>query len=315
VISAPLTEKAAEDADRRDLSGRSLADWTSEKVDAECAEAYAAYFDQVRLGHIAYFAARPEQRGDTRPFVARSRQAAFPDGWEHLAEALGARAWHRHHLSPGSSQVLAITLVASATCADPSLQWLSGDLRSRRPLSLFEVELAPEVLHEWPRQTSIDWLVLDSDNVITAEAKFTERGLGRCSCERRDVGLCSRRVLERPYWDVASRDMALLREQPPACCTLSLAYQAVRNVAAAQAVAARRRSTTFVLLYDARNPYFAGARAWPGWVKMLSRLMTHSRTTFSSLSWQELLARVDLDQQVKSWAAEKHGLDSEQSDV
>jgi Restriction Endonuclease associating with ARP len=294
---------------RTEPAGLSLADWTTERIDAECINAYDAYLAQVRLRHVAYFAARPEQRSATRAFAARTRQAAFPDGWEHLAGALAAQAWHRHHLSAGSSQVLAIALLASAARADPSLRWLSGARRFRRALTLFEVELAPTVLRERPRQTSIDWLVLDRHSVIAAEAKFTERGLGQCSCEEREAGLCSERVLQRPYWDVASRDVGLHREAASASCCLSLAYQAVRNVAAAQAIAGERRSTAFLLLYDARNPYFAGALAWPGWIRMLSQLMSGSATIFMPVSWQGLLARAPVPDQVRAWAWEKHGLE------
>jgi hypothetical protein len=148
------------------------------------------------------------------PFVARNREGAFPDDWDHLAGALAARVWHRHHLSAGSSQVLAIALLASATRADPLLGRLSDARCLQRPLTLFEVELAPSVLRERPRQTSLDWLVLDRHNVIAAEAKFTERGLGQCSCEGREAGLCSERVLERPYWCVASKDMRLASPDP-----------------------------------------------------------------------------------------------------
>jgi hypothetical protein len=154
--------------------------------------------------------------------------------------------------------------------------------------------------------------VLDRKRTIVAEAKFTERGLGRCSCEMRDAGVCSERVLERPYWEVASRDMAL--ERQAGRCSLSLAYQAVRNVAAAQAIAAAQRSSAFLLLYDIRNPYFAGSRGWPGWITMLTQLMADSTTPFIPLPWQELLARVDVDSPVKRWAAEKHGIASESND-
>jgi hypothetical protein len=199
-----------------------------------------------------------------------------------------------------------MAVLAAATRADSTLSWLPGESCFRNPLTLFEVELAPAVLSERPRQTAIDWLVLDRHTVMAAEAKFTEPGLGQCSCECRSAGRCSRRVLERPYWEVASRDLRLERASAGRC-HLSLAYQAVRNVAAAEAIAEGRRRPTFLLLYDVRNPYFSGARAWPGWVKMLSHLMRESRTLFASLSWQELLARVDgLD--VEGWAHEKHGL-------
>lgn len=276
-------------ADRTEPSDISLRGWTADQIDAECEDAYDSYFDRIRRGHIAYFASRPDERSDTRAFVARNREAALPDGWGHLADALPQRAWHRHHLSAGSSQVLAITLLSSATRADPSFQWLPGYRYVRHSFALFEVELAPGILNERPRQTSIDRLVLDRQHVIAAEAKFTERGLGQCSCKLRDSGLCSQRVLERPYWDVAARDLAL--ERKGTRCGLSLAYQAVRNFAAAQAIAAAGRCTSFLLLYDARNPYFAGARTWPGWVRMLSQLMSDSRTTFMSLSWQALRSR------------------------
>jgi Restriction Endonuclease associating with ARP len=287
----------------------SLADWTADEIDVECEVAYSSYVGQIRRQHIAYFADRPQQRSEAQPFVARTRQAAFPDGCEHLAHALAETAWHRHHLSAASSQVLAVALLGSAACADPTLQWLPTGWRFRRALTLFEVELAATMLNERPRQTSVDWLAIDCEHVTAAEAKFTERGFGRCSCELRDSGLCSERVLERPYWDVASRDMALDRQAGR--CSLSLAYQAVRNVAAAQAIAAGRRRSAFVLLYDIRNPYFAGTRAWPGWITMLTQLVADSTTLFIPLSWQNLLATMDVDSPVRQWAAEKHGLGAE----
>lgn len=283
----------------------SAGDWTAERIDAECDAAYESYFADIRQRHIAYFAERPELRSDTHPFAAKSREAALPDGWEHLARALPANAWHRHHLSGGSSQMLALVLLAAAARADASLDWIAGNLHLRAPLGLFEVELAPAVLNELPRQTTLDWLVLDRRQVIAAEAKFTERGLGQCSCEGRDTGSCSDRVLERLYWTVASRDMAIAAADGG--CALSPAYQAVRNVAAAQALAGDRKSA-FLLLYDARNPYFAGTGTWPGWKRMLSSAMSKSRTSFLSLSWQELLSAVSLDARVSSWAADKHGL-------
>jgi hypothetical protein len=284
-----------------------LANWTSDRIDENCEAAYDDYVDHVRHTHVAYFATRPERKSATHAFGACSREAAFPDGWEHLAQVLAPGAWHRHHRSAGSSQVLALALLAAATRADSSLGWLSAEVSLGNPLTLFEVEIADAVLNERPRQTSLDWLVIDHHDVIAAEAKFTERGLGQCSCKRRTEGQCSERVLERPYWEVAARDLRLKR-QPAGQCSLGLGYQAVRNVAAAQAIAGERRRSTFLLLYDARNPYFSGARAWPGWVKMLAQQMRGSRTLFLSLSWQELLMRVDLASEVENWAHEKHGL-------
>jgi hypothetical protein len=150
-------------------------------------------------------------------------------------------------------------------------------------------------------------VALTRRNVLVAEAKFTERGFGRCSCPGRSSGRCSARVLERPYWATANKSMGLRRRHASGRCSLSLAYQPVRNVAAAKAIAVGR-AATFLLLYDERNPYFAGTEEWPGWVSILQGLMRFSDVVFESLSWQALLGRVRLDPQVLRWAAQKHDL-------
>ena len=277
-------------------------DWSAAAIEEECAVAYQAYKREVNRRHLAYFRSRPEARDSERPWAATTRIAAFPDGGAELAGVLPERLWHRFHLFGGSSQVLAIALLAAAVKADPSLSWLPGaDTLGARPAGLFEVELAADVLNERPRQTTIDWLVLGPRGVIAAEAKFTEQGFGGCSCERRSEGVCSARVLERPYWDVAEASLGLRRIE--GSCALSVAYQPVRNVAAAAAIAGGHRST-FMLLFDERNPYFAGAGTWPGWVAILTSLTAE----FRSLSWQKLLRRVPIDQRVAEWAGEKHGL-------
>jgi hypothetical protein len=283
----------------------SLDDWTSHSIHAECGSAYRAYLRNVRERHIEYFAKRPDRRSEKHPFAARDLEAAFPDEWRHLANALPRGAWHRHCLSGGSSQVLAIALLAAATSADPSLRWLRRPYDNRAVATFFEVVLTSDLLNERPRQTAIDWLVLTDQAVLVAEAKFTELGLGGCSCVQRGAGVCSPRVLERPYWEVAEREMGLTRDTNS--CQLGLAYQAVRNVAAARAIAGSRKST-FLLLYDARNPYFAGAGSWPGWVTMLSSLMSGSTTTFASLAWQEIVEAARVGESVRGWAREKHGL-------
>ena len=284
---------------------REFGRWTAERIDKECASAYRRYHREVRDRHVAFYAAHPELCNPSHTFVAASRECAFPPGQARLANALGESSWHKHHLSAGSSQVLAIALLAAAAKADPSLAWLPGWERlGDSVLPLFEVELDARVLNERPRQTSLDWLVLGSGGVVAAEAKFTERGFGMCSCESRPT--CSPRVLERPYWEVGGRELGLRREREN--CALSVAYQPVRNVAAAAALAGERRAAAFVLLYDDRNPYFAGAGEWPGWVAILHGVMRHGTVAFESLSWQQLLHRAPIDDAVSAWADEKHGL-------
>jgi hypothetical protein len=258
--------------------------------------------------HLEYFEARPQSRSATQPWAASERRLTFPEGWEHLADLLPEDKWHRFHMFGGSSQVLALTLLAAAANADPTLQWLPGAeaLGSSRA-SLFEVELAPHVLNERPHQTTIDWLVLGRYGVIAAEAKFTEKGFGTCRCEGRSRGACSSRVLQRPYWPTASTALGLCRDEASGRCPLSFVYQAVRNMAAASAIAASRRAA-FLLLYDERNPFFAGACEWPGWASLLRDVSVSSVIAVRTLTWQDLLGRVRLEPTVMRWAEDKHGV-------
>jgi hypothetical protein len=116
-------------------------------------------------------------------------------------------------------------------------------------------------------------------------------------------------VLERPYWGVASRALGLT---PPAAgrnCALSLAYQPIRNIAAAAAIAGPHRKASFVLLYDQRNPYFTGAGNWPGWARVLTLMARYSPVPVHAASWQDLLAD-DIDPAIRHWARDKHGLEA-----
>lgn len=287
--------------------GRELAAWTSEAIDAACARRYNAYLDEARARHTVYFADHPELRSSTAAFVAANRAAAFPPGASHLASLLPEKEWHRHHLSGGSSQVLAIALLAAARDADRTLAWLPwAESLGANPITLFEVSVAPDLLNEHPRQTTLDYLVLGEKRVIAAEAKFTERGLGTCACPRRAEGICSPAVRRRPYWKVA-KELAL-PEPAGGRCPLSIAYQAIRNIAAAAAIAGAAREASFVLLYDGRNPYFAGSGEWPGWASLLEGLCRHAPVSFAALTWQEVLTRAELDRQMLEWARDKHGL-------
>jgi restriction endonuclease-like protein len=281
---------------------KEFAQWTAAGVERECAEPYAAYAGEVRTRHLAYFAARPQERSPTQAWSSARRQDVFPSGWAHLTGALPESAWHKHHLSASSSQVLALALVSAVRSGT---DWLPNGPFPGPAAVVFEAELAPDVLNEHPRQTSIDVVLASRERLVVVEAKFTERGFGTCSCERRDEGVCSSRVESRPYWAVAERELGLRRSERG--CALGLGYQAVRNLAAASALAGWRQPE-FLLLFDARNPYFAGAGIWPGWVDVLTNLAAYSTVAVSALSWQELLARAEVDRAVADWASEKHGL-------
>jgi hypothetical protein len=232
----------------------------------------------------------------------------FPEHLPWVSTLLPPELWHNAWWAAKSSQTLALTLLAAACRSRPTLSWLPfADQLGRQRAGLFEVELAESVLNERPYQTQIDFLATGSDTVVAVEAKFSERGFEPCRCKQRDEGICSTRVHDRPYWSVASRELGL--HATAHRCPLSLAYQPVRNIAAAEAIAGRERASAFVLLYDERNPYFVGAGRWPGWIAMLDGLTQHSQTLFAALPWQALITRADLDPQTIRWAMDKHGLE------
>src|SRR4051812_14253913 len=102
---------------------REFSRWTKCLIDEECGPAYRRFHAEVRTRHLEYFAERSEARSLTNLFSARDRRAAFPSEWSHLADTLTDTAWHRYHLSGGSSQTLAIAMLATAQAADPSMAW------------------------------------------------------------------------------------------------------------------------------------------------------------------------------------------------
>jgi hypothetical protein len=276
---------------------REFGGWTHEQIVAECEPSYEAYAETLRKRH---------RRWPNSPQSARHE--VFPEHLSWLTTLLPPELWHDAWWAAKSSQTLALTLLAAACRSRPTLSWLPfADQLGRQRVGLFEVELAECVLNERPYQTRIDFLATGSDAVVAVEAKFSERGFARCKCNQRDEGICSARVNERPYWAVAGRELGL--RQTAQRCPLSLAYQPVRNIAAAQAIAGRTRASAFVLLYDERNPYFAGSGRWPGWIVMLEGLTQHAQTRFTALPWQALITRADLDPETVQWAMDKHGLE------
>jgi hypothetical protein len=95
---------------------------------------------------------------------------------------------------------------------DPSLAWLWDAFsplppaEASLPKAQFEYTLAPEVLGEEPRQTSVDLVVNDPAALLCIEAKWTEAGIGGCGCgdTAAAIGDCSDKVRERKvYWDRA----------------------------------------------------------------------------------------------------------------
>lgn len=243
----------------------------------------------------------------------------MPEEWAHLAELLPVSERHVHHLSGNSSQVLALALLGVGKHLDPSLHWLWEALgvtaapTSAVPTARFEHKLASETLGEEPRQTSIDFYVDDPAALLCIECKWAEDGIGACGCDETAAATagCSQKVLDRSaYWETAYEVLGLPRRARGRPCPLSFTYQAVRNVAAALALAKPGQQPVFALIYDADNPYFAGHGTWPGWPAALDATLnaTTKPVQFASVSWQALLLKLPLDPAAAAWASEKHGL-------
>jgi len=293
-----------------------LAAWTSKRVADDCRAAYRAYHADVRQRHVQYFAQHPDLRGPTHDFGAASFEAALPPGWgSRLAALVPETSRHKHARSGGSSQTLAVGLLGPPALYDEHLQWLFEPKgvfpRLKEPLGWeFEYPVGFGLLNELPRTTDIDFFVCGADGVIAVEAKFTEQGMGTCSCKKRATGDCDERVKARPYWKVAREVFGLSGPNPPTPCQLSFAYQAVRNTAAVLEMTGLRKVAAFGILYDARNPYFAGVPGgWPGWAQVL-RETRSEQVVFRAQSWQELIPLLPERgrQAVFEWAAQKHGL-------
>ena len=298
-----------------------LAGWTGPEVAAECRTAYSAYKARKTAGYSTYFAANPHLKADGHAYSAKDLAAALPDDWAALDAQLPQAERHRYYLSGNSSQVLALGLLGVATRLDPSLRWLwegLSPLPGPTPSVLspeFEFTLDEQTLGEKPRQTSIDYFVDDASAVICLEAKWTEEGIGGCSCARSGgkplTGACATRVEARSaYWDVAYEVFRMPKREHGKPCPLSFTYQAVRNVAAALALARPGQAAVFALVYDEHNPYFGGCGAWPGWPEALRATLedAHPRLLFRSVSWQELMQVLPLDDSARLWADEKHAL-------
>lgn len=296
-----------------------LASWTTAEINAVCREPYGVYERALREHYGAYFEANPGLAG-THPVKAKDLAAALPPGADFLEEYLPEKLRHLHHLSGRSSQIVALGLLGLAWRRDPSLRWLEaalalpGLLQSPAPGVAFETELDSMLLSESPNVSTIDFLVEDDGAVVCVEAKFGEDGMGRCSCSAGATAVadCSAKVLSRPlYWETA-RDVFFLPERSHGSpCPIASSYQAIRNSAAARALANGRRAV-FVLVYDQRNPYFHSVGAWPGWPTLLTSTLKDAERldllTFRAVSWQELLPQLPLEESALTWAREKHAL-------
>lgn len=295
---------------------RYLGDWNGVRIADECEADYARYRAAKTDSYQAYFDANPHLKAADHAYKAADLPAALPEGWEELGDLLPKKERHRHYLSGNSSQVLGLAVFGAAGRLAPDHDWLWNALspippRQSIPRTQFEKRLDPEALGEQPRQTSIDYLVEDAASLMCVEFKWTEADMGTCSCglDAASGADCSAAVLDRAvYWKTASEEFGLPDRTEGQPCPLSFTYQAVRTVAAARALSRPGQDPIFGLIYDAENPYFAGAGDWLGWPVALRATLADSEVQFRAVSWQELFQLLPLDDASRAWATEKHGL-------
>lgn len=315
----------------RPPAGSSSHRWSPRAIDKVCGKRHRKYKRTLEERYAQYFVAHPELASSHR-FMARDLASALPPGWARLGDLVPSRSWHRYHLSGGSSQVLAVALLGSSIEADPSLRWLGGvlDLENGAldtPTTLFEHPIATETLDESPRVTNIDLLVESQNALICIEAKLWEAGFGACGCGQKEDGdalevlseavatsaqeraACSQRILDRPrYWSAAEEVLGFPARRTGSICPIASAYQPVRNIAAARALA-NGRTAVFALFFDERNPYFGACDAWPGWPAALEfAIQPDADVAFHFCSWQKLLGSGSVPADVVAWAEQKHGL-------
>jgi hypothetical protein len=299
------------------VAGFDLSAWPPSRIEEECAHAYRRYHRSLRQQHISFFRQYSDLRDPQRSFCAKSFSDALPPGWgARLEKHIPLEKRHRWCVAGGSSQALALGLLGPAALWGHGLEWLFGP---NSPLPSigdpvawqFEYEVGFGLLNERPHTTDIDFFASGPRGVAALEAKYMEKEWGRCRCKRRDEGQCDDRILhDRPYWKVAREILGLVGPKPPQHCQLSLAYQAVRNVAAVLEMTDLRAGGSFGLLYDARNPFFAGAGEWPGWANWLQA--DHAaRVVVRAISWQEIIELVPSRGRgdVYRWACKKHGIE------
>jgi hypothetical protein len=79
---------------------------------------------------------------------------------------------------------------------------------------------------------------------------------------------------------------------------------------------ALRKIAAFGVIYDDRNPFFAGSGEWPGWAQIL-RESDSGQVALRAQSWQDLIPLLPQRGRrgVLAWAAEKHGISALEGSV
>lgn len=294
-----------------------MATWTAPAIDMQCDVSHRAYERELEHHYTAYYAAHPEVADPKQRWSAASTAAALPDGHHDLVDGLSVK-WHTYHRSGKSSQTRLIGLLGPARKADPNLEQFLAALgglpvSGGAVTSTFESSVAPQLLRETGQTTAVDLLIETATMVLCVEAKVREPGVDRCDCPH-DGAVCNAKRSSRPrYWASAKENFGLpdhrVAGQP---CPLHVGYQAIRNAAAARAIAGQDRLAVFVLLYDELNPYFRPTGTWPGWSAVLTEQVGANADSeifaFRPLSWQQLAPQLPLDPATRSWASQLHRL-------
>lgn len=307
-------------------------DWTPSAVDGECRGPYRRW----AAAHERRYEQELGKRGVRRvgKWVVENRSDLLPNiEIDHLGLLVDPSEWHRHCRSAKSSQTLAVGFFGPAVLGDQAA-WAALTCAllpagaSPGPVlhqPVFERAMKPsDLLEHGVKTTSIDLLIETDKLVIAVECKRFESGIGRCSCRVPNPDgpppktlpgwpdcACKPDVLGRTaYWRVARDHFGLPERLAGIPCPIALSYQAIRNVAALEALRGDRQGV-LVVVYDLENPYFRPTGAWQGWPSMLSYTLgspTSENIGFNAVSWQELVPLLLEDPRHREWASALHGI-------
>ncbi len=142
------------------------------------------------------------------------------------------------------------------------------------------------------------------------------QGIGGCYCARDGgdpaTGQCRNAVRDdRPlYWTTAAEVFGLPDRADGKPCPRHPCLPGGAERSRGIQLRPDGGLAVFGLIYDAENPYFRGCAEWPGWPAALHAALDGAPPDlrFGAVSWQELIGLLELDDDVRDWAREKHGL-------
>jgi hypothetical protein len=244
---------------------------------------------------------------------------AADDVNQRVVAAVPVAGRHRWFASMKSSQALAQSVFANLVVYD-KLSLLEGLASEDGETAFFDTAPSPQsvgleaaIRHLGePRSTSVD-VMIDDGLRVAVECKLTEWETGSCSrplTEDDDPKYCDGSYRQQGdrwercqlssigvrYWDYIPKLFHWPADQDQRPCPMRFTFQLVRNILSACITpdGGVHPSSHAVMVYDARNPSFAGGgAALRCWQQTREGLREKSR--LRRVSWQSIVARLAED--------------------